>query len=586
MPVEARLVDRTGEGMERIEAEVLIVGAGPVGLMSALLLRRLGVDAVLVERRDGAKRAPAAHVVNARTLEICRQAGVDMDAIGRAAKSPVDAGATYWVTKLGGEVLGRLPFERQDEGVLAFTPTPLRNLSQHRFEPILLDALKASGAELPRYGHRWESATQDEAGVWSRVLAGDRSYEVRSRYVLAADGAGSPVRKWLGIPQVGPERLQSFMMIHFEADLRSLVRDCPGVLYWVNDPDCAGTFVAHDIDREWVFMHAFDPQREPPESYVADRCEGLVRHALADPGVRLEIRTVSPWTMTCQVAERYREGRVFLVGDAAHRFPPTGGLGLNTGVQDAHNLAWKLASVLSGAAPAALLDTYESERRPVAQYNADQSLQNAMRLIEVPAAFGLTEDAEASRAAYAATLRDPARRRVVADAIASQAEHFDMLGLQLGYAYEHGAICTDDAPLPPRSVREFVPSSRAGARLPHGWLRGPGGDCSSLDLVPLDRPVLLAGCGGEPWVDAARSLSPRLACVRVGADVSDPDGWWRDVVRLEPSGALLVRPDQHVAFRSRTGVDDPTATLERALGAALGAVSPASSAPSDARASS
>jgi 2,4-dichlorophenol 6-monooxygenase len=579
--------------MERIEVDVLIVGAGPVGLMSALLLRRLGADALVLERRDGAKRAPAAHVVNARTLEICRQVGVDMDAIARAAKSPADAGATYWVTKLGGEVLGRLPFERQDEGVLAFTPTPLRNLSQHRFEPILLDALRSpvfartgdagarqtrsSGASLPRYGHRWEGGEQDGGGVTSQVtdLATGRGYEVRSRFVLAADGAGSPIRNWLGISQVGPERLQSFVMIHFEADLRSLVRDCPGVLYWVNDPDCAGTFVAHDIDREWVFMHGFDPQREAADGYVHDRCEALVRRALADPGVPLEVRTVSTWSMTCQVADRYRDGRVFLVGDAAHRFPPTGGLGLNTGVQDAHNLAWKLASVLSGAAPYGLLDTYEEERRPVAQYNAEQSLQNALRLLDVPQAFGMNGDARASRGAFAATLRDPARRREVEVAIANQAEHFDMLGLQLGFSYDRGALCADEAAAAPlRSVREFVPSSRAGARLPHGWLRAASGECSSLDLVPLDRPTLLAGPEGEPWVEAARGLGRRIACLRIGAEVADPHGWWRDVLGLEATGALLVRPDQHVAFRARKGVRDAAAALERALGAMMGGEAP------------
>src|SRR5262249_29435377 len=160
-----------------------------------------------------------------------RQAGVDMDAIAAAAKPPTDAGSTYWVTKLGGEVLGCLPFERQDDSVLAVTPTPLRNLSQHRFEPILLDALRASRADAPCFGHRWMSAEVDADGVTSiaREVASGREYEIRSRYVVACDGAGSPVHKSLGITQVGPERLQSVIMIHFEASLRSLVRDCPGV---------------------------------------------------------------------------------------------------------------------------------------------------------------------------------------------------------------------------------------------------------------------------------------------------------------------------------------------------------------------
>jgi 2,4-dichlorophenol 6-monooxygenase len=560
--------------MERIDVPVLIVGAGPVGLAAGLLLTRQGIASRIVERRAGSQRAPAAHVVNARTFEICRQAGVDMKAIEAAAKNPADAGFTYWVTKLGGEMLGRLPFERQGDEVLAFTPTPLRNLSQHRFEPILLDALQASGAMPPSYGHRWEAAEQDRDGVTSRIREQEtgRAYEVRSRYLLAADGAGSPVRKWLGIAQLGPERLQSFVMIHFAANLRALVGDHPGVLYWICDPQCSGTFVAHDIDREWVFMQAWDPERESADSYDSARCEALVRRALARPEVPLTIRTISPWMMTCQVADRYRDGRVFLVGDSAHRFPPTGGLGLNTGVQDAHNLIWKLAAVEAGWAPAALLDTYETERRPVAQYNADQSLQNAMRLLEVPHALGYSHDLEASKVRFAETLSDAARRREVAAAIENQAEHFDMLGLQLGFAYETGAVVNDgsDKPSAANPVRDFIPTSRPGARLPHGWVERDGRRISTLDLISLEGFTSLVGPDGSQWIEAARTAGVPIRCVQVGRDVNDPADWWKSVAALEPDGVLLVRPDQHVAFRSRGAVADHRAALQGAFATMLG----------------
>lgn len=549
--------------------EVLIVGAGPTGTMAALLLQRMGIAARIVERRVDMQAAPAAHVVNARTFEICRQAGVDMQAIADASKSPADAGWTRWVTRLGGEVLGSLPFERQGDDTLSLTPTPLRNLSQHRYEPILLDALAKSGAEPVRFGHRWLGATQDATGVTSSIVDGERQYEIRSRYVVAADGAGSPVRKSLAIPQEGPERLQCFIMIHFRANLRHLVRDQPGVLFWVLDPEATGTFVAHDIDREWVFMKAYEPDQEPASSYDTARCERLVRQALIDPSVPLTIQTISPWVMTSQVAERYRESNVFLVGDAAHRFPPSGGLGLNTGVQDAHNLAWKLAMVLRGRADETLLDTYETERRPVARYNSEQSLNNALRMLEVLEAAGATADVEESRRNFMAILADTARRQRLAGAIANQVEHFDMLGLQLGIRYAAGALVDDGStpPVPANPVREFIPSTCPGARLPHGWLENGR---STLDLIPVDSFALLVGKAGNAWRASAAAVDSTLPCITLDGDVADPHDWWSTVAGMAPEGALLVRPDQHIAFRAQQPGADPLATLRQALAVATG----------------
>ena len=202
---------------------------------------------------------------------------------------------------------------------------------------------------------------------------------------------------------------------------------------------------------------------------------------------------------------------MFLVGDAAHRYPPTGGLGLNSGVGDAHNLVWKLASVARGDGDDALLDSYEAERRPVAQRNADVSLTNALNLIEVPVAIAEGHD--------------------VAATIADQATHFDMLGLQLGYRY--GA---PDAGVPDAAIRAFTPEAAVGGRLPHGWVERDGARCSTLDLVPLDACVEIGG----PASDAE---------LVVGRDLVDPDDWWGTVVRSGPRGRLVVRPDQHIAAR-------------------------------------
>jgi len=544
----------------RIEVPVLIVGAGPVGLTASILLAQQGVESLVVERQDSLKRAPAAHVVNARSFEIFRTAGVDPGAIAAACQHPSDAGHVRWVTTLVGEEIGQLPFERQGEDVLPLTPTPLRNLSQHRLEPILLEHLRKQANASIRLAHEWEAAEQDARGVTSNVrdTATGASVGVRSRWLLAADGAGSRVRKALGIEPIGPARLGSFLMIHFQANLRPLVRKRPAILYWVTDPNARGTFVAHDIDAEWVFMQSWDPEQESAEDYTEARCAEIVRRAIGNAAVDFEIRTLSTWHMSAQVVERYRDGRVFLVGDAAHRFPPTGGLGLNTGVQDAHNLAWKLAGVEAGWAPPRLLDSYEIERRPVARENADVSLRNAARMLEVFQTLGPAGDGDRGR---------------VRVAIANQAEHFDMLGLQLGFQYEAGALVADGSPRPVvgNPVREFAQCGRPGARVPHAWVEFGGERVSTLDLLPADRFTLIAGSAGADWIDAAASLAtPPLRCMTIGCDVPDPDDAWSACLGVERDGALLVRPDQHVAWRARKAVADPRATLRGALDRILG----------------
>lgn len=534
-----------------MKTTVLVVGAGPTGMTAAILLRRLGIDCRVIDKREGPQRAPAAHVVNARSFEIWRQAGCDMNEILGAAKSPVDAGRVYWVDRLGGEILGDLPFERQDDAVLADTPTPLRNLTQHRLEPILAAQLDAIAPGTLYYRHSWQSAQQDDTCVRSRIedLDTGNTYEIESEFVIAADGAGSPIRRSLGIQPIGPDRLQAFLMIHFGADLRSIVRDCPGVLYWISDPACSGTLVAHDIDREWVLMRAWDPDQESLADYPAERCEALVREAIRPPAGPIEIRTISSWMMTSQVAERYQEGRIFLAGDAAHRFPPTGGMGLNTGVQDAHNLAWKVAEVVRGSSGPELLATYETERRPVAQYNTEQSFLNAARMMEVPQAMGTAAPPEEASANFAAMLADAGRRAEVAKAIANQAEHFDMLGLQLGYRYEAGAFLDDGSewPKPENSVRQFLPCAKPGSRLPHAWLTKDGETISSLDLVGLDRHTVLAG--PDASLEGKSFPEERYRILRVGRDFQDSSDWWSRILRMSAQGYLVVRPDQHIRER-------------------------------------
>lgn len=556
--------------MRRVETTVLVVGAGPVGLTAATLLSRLGLANLLVDRREGPHRAPQAHAINPRSLEIFRSMGLDLESLQALATPREDGSHVRWMTRLAGRELGSLCYERQGGESLKYTPAPLLNLSQHLLEPILVEHLQRTQADAVRYRHQCETVEQDADGVTALVrdLARDETYEVRSRYLFAADGAGSRIRRALGIEMIGPDRIQSFVMVHFEANLRSLVAAKPAILYWLLDPDTPGTFVAHHIEHTWVFMHPFDPTAEAVESFTDRRCEQIVRAAIGRDDVPFTVRNCSIWTMTAQIAARYRDGRVFLVGDSAHRFPPTGGMGMNTGIQDAHNLAWKLAAVEADWAAPGLLDTYEVERRAIAQYNADQSMTNALKLLEVYEALGLSADREASRARLIAALDDPAAMTAVARAIENQRDHFDMVGLHLGFRYEQGALVPDGRPRPSceNPVSEFVPCMRSGARLPHAWVENAGQRVSTLDLIADDRLTLVLGTEDGRW---ERALPPAgripLHVVTEGRDFRDPQRQWASLREVEASGAVLVRPDQHVAWYARTGAE--TAGLAPALAA-------------------
>lgn len=504
------------------DIDVLIVGAGPVGISAAMLLHKMGRSVRIIERREGPQRAPAAHVINARTFEVWRQIGVNVDHLRSLAQDPQAAGQVHWVTKLGGTVLGSLPYERQGDEMLAITPTPLRNLAQHILEPVLVDELSSMGIAV-EYSTQWLSIVQEDESVVSTVSHNQNDEVIVAKYLLGCDGASSAVRRASGIVMEGPDNLQSFATIHFTADLSTLTRECPGVLFWLCDQGMGGTLISHGGDNEWVYMHPVDADFIISQS--DEEFEAMVRSVLIDAQVDIKILRTSSWTMTSQIADRYRDRRVFLVGDAAHRFPPSGGMGLNSGVQDAHNLAWKLDAVITDTADDTLLDTYDPERRPVAQRNAQASLENAFKMIKVFEALGKPDQEGLSQA------------------INNQQTHFDMFGLQMGFRYELEGSTTPIAPLSDDVIRNYTPSTEPGCRLPHGWLIRNDQRISSLDLIGLTGTTVIAGPTAE--VDGN--------CLQVSRDFDDPDNWWGAVLGFADDAYITVRPDQHIASRDLVG---------------------------------
>jgi len=522
--------------MPKNSTDILIVGAGPVGLTGALIAHELGLSVRIIERRPTAQSAPAAHVINARTFEIWRQIGLDVEKIRSAAQSPEQAGFVHWVTHLGGKVLGTLQYEQQGDDNLSVTPSPLRNLSQHLLEPLLVSELKSRGIGV-EYGSTWEAYEEGIDGVISTVAINGQNEKISSKWLIACDGASSSVRNACGISMIGPDNLQKFFTVHFKADLKSLTASNPGILYWICDPRAGGTLISHGGDNEWVYMY---PIAEEYEAQISpSECDQLIRNAIAPTSATITVLRQSSWTMTSQFADSYRLRRVLLAGDAAHRFPPSGGMGLNTGVGDIHNLMWKIDRIEAGLADSVLLDSYEKERRPIAERNAQASMDNAFKMFDVFMALGIDPDKDIAYSNLNKVLQDSEALEVLDRAIQNQATHFDMLGLQIGYRYILPTSTTELEPLTDEIIRNYRPSVEAGNRLPHGWLKRNGEKISTLDLVSLDDYLIIGGS----------DFSSDLPHIKIGRDVQDTENWWSQILGLSSNEGLLVRPDQHIERR-------------------------------------
>jgi 2,4-dichlorophenol 6-monooxygenase len=580
-------------GTSTVEVPVLIVGAGPAGLALSAALSRYGVGHLLVERHRGTAHTPRAHIINQRTVEILRHLGIS-DRFHTVATPQHLMANNLWVTTLAGREVARsetwgTSAERAAD-YRAASPEPMANCPQTVLEPMLLAASRDLGADI-RFGWEFIHLTQDQDGVTSVIQErdGEATLTVRSGYVVGADGARSRVLGQAGLTVEGPDDLARAANIWFRADLSRYMAHRPGVLTWNVMPGPLpplrlGTLICHKPFTEFVLAFMYDPEQVSLDAMGTGELRERI-NALVGEEVDAEILGVAGWQVRAQIAPAYSAGRVFAMGDAVHRHPPTNGLGLNMSIADAYNLGWKLALVLAGRAGASLLDSYSAERQPVGAQGVQRAITSLQEGAAVEAALGY-EPGQAAEAGWEAldTLYEPGpagdeRREALRKAIELSNYQFNAHGVELGYRYRSDAIVDDGSPdpIPPRDPQLYYQATtRPGARVPHARLERDGVPLSSLDLVDDLGFALLTGVGGEAWDRAAADASARTGVpVRVhvigGRDgVTDPYGEWAGVREVEVTGCVLVRPDRHVAWRSMRHTPDSARQLPGVVEQALG----------------
>ncbi|HEX4403042.1 MAG TPA: FAD-dependent monooxygenase [Galbitalea sp.] len=546
--------------------EVVIIGAGPVGLSAALVLGRAGVKCLVLERRGEFSRYPKANGVHARTMEMFREWGVIKPIRELTAGMP-DEVTIAWMTRLNGIEIGLMSTGDTDDSGRVIEQQSPENMSvagQHMFEPILAAAAEAMdgvtiklGCEVVELRQGGDSVTvvyTDQTGARQTVVA---------QYVIGADGIRSVVRRALGIGEHGQESLGTAINVQFDADLEPFLGGRFIPIIWIINPDTQGAFIRDGATR-WRYNFEIAPGADP-DAVTSEEYEKHVADAIGEP-VAIKVHNVWSWSHDLAVTDKWREGRVFLAGDAAHHFPPHGGFGLNSGVQDAQNLAWKLAAKLRWDAGDRLLASYQDERLPVAEFNGEQMMHNTRQMEKT--GFMLKDKN------FLATLEtdegEPARQAIAAG-IPAQRAQLASDGQQFGYQYSSAAVVPDGTEILESSVAEYRPSARPGARAPHSWVRSGGEVISTIDLYD-GVFVLLTGPDNAGWVAAAEGVVADLDVpVRVfglGTDlipVDEPIDGLLARYGLNPSGALLIRPDGFVGFRSITATGDEQKSLSGAL---------------------